>query len=129
MSPLRRVALVWAERHPNIVIAAVLGILVFDTAAGASALIDNRDQTSRLAHVVAEQRIERIRSDAKLCRSVKQGKLDRISEYHFTIDRTKAFYAQNPALPTKNLAVTIRFYDDLIRRTKAGIVNCPPIPE
>lgn len=122
--PLRRFVLSLAEHHPNLVVLLVLGILLFDTTAGTWALKANRDQTDQLRHVVATQKADRVRADKKLCESVRQGKLDRISEYRFTISRTRAFYEQNPSVPKANLKLTVDFYDALIARTRASIIEC-----
>jgi hypothetical protein len=65
----------------------------------------------------------------KLCVSVRKGKLDRIDEYQFTLQRTIQLFHKNPLLPRDQLKITKDFYHALIRRTRKSIVPCPPVKE
>ena len=93
------------------------------------ATADLAKKNTRLIYKVHRQQIQ-IQSNAadaayRLCLSVRRGKLDRIDEYKFTLQRTEEFFKENPSTQSDaSLQRTIDFYHDLIQRTQDQIVPC-----
>lgn len=116
----------WQRNWRFIIIMIYMTIVAFACAYGIKKATDattaNTDLINRIVVVGKE-------ADYKLCLSVRQGKIDRIKEYKFTLARTVSFYNSNPQVPRDTLKITEDFYHDLIQRTKDSIVPCPPPPE
>lgn len=113
--PLRRFVLSLAEHHPNLVVLLVLGFLVFDTAAGAFAIIQIHDQQSQLTRTAKQRAYELCVTSNGARRSLRDLLL-------FAEERTKQTAQQTGTTP-EQFRNALDFYDTALSRIK--IIDCP----
>jgi hypothetical protein len=115
VTPLRRLAQVWTEKHPNIVVGVVIGLLMFDTLAGAFALTTLRDQQDQIRREAATRAYN-------LCIVSNQARVSLRDLLMFAERRVKQTAEKTGTTPTQ-VADAVAFYEEAISRVK--IIHCP----
>jgi len=115
--------------HPNAAIIAVVSLLLLNSCIGAWSFYKVHTEQNQLQSQQLQFKQNQLQVDFKICDSLNKGKLDRVSDYQFTIKRTEAFFKNLPhtAKNEKNLRITRRFYHGLIRHTLNQIIKCPKV--
>ena len=115
MTPLRRLALKWSEHHPNIVVGIVIGLLVFDSLAGAFAIGSLRDQQRQIQAEAATRAYN-------LCIVSNQARVSLRDLLMFAENRVRQTAAKTGTSP-EQVRNAVEFYTAALARVK--IIHCP----